>query len=149
MVFGAMNRFGSILVTIPVELKVNCVHYSQLLKDHLIPFLRECGENLILLQDNCPSHISGEIAVQLKDNKHTMLQAPPNSPDLNIIEEAWAASVHQLHTLPRPKSFDDFQENVRLSFHSVTHSSDFDRYLERWICQLQKCVAHEGNNNFI
>ncbi|KAE8183210.1 hypothetical protein A4X03_0g7938 [Tilletia caries] len=54
-----------------------------------------------LLHDGSPVHTGGPAAAVIEDEGWQVLDHPPNSPDLNVIENAWAILKHELSMLPR------------------------------------------------
>jgi transposase len=97
MVWGCFvgNRLGPLVI---VENIVNKEIYFQLLAENLLPFidlLHEEGiHNAIFQQDNASSHTATLTSKWLKtaaeQHGFIIMQFPPNSPDLNPIENVWA-----------------------------------------------------------
>ena len=68
--------------------------YCKILKEGLLGMLQDQGlkpEDIVFAQDNDPKHVSCYTKAWLHDNEIHLLDWPPSSPDMNIIEHCWAA----------------------------------------------------------
>jgi len=64
--------------------------YKSIIEEHLKPTAeRLCGDNWIFQQDNAPVHTANVAKQYFVDANITVLTWPPQSPDLNPIENAW------------------------------------------------------------
>ena len=72
-----------------VEGRMDASQYVEILENHLLPSIQELVTNpdeAIFQQDNDPKHTSRKAQNFIKDNNITLLDWPPQSPDLNTIE---------------------------------------------------------------
>ena len=70
--------------------KLNEGVYKELVKDHVLPELRNSTKQpSIFMQDNAPCHKAMVVMNFLKAENVTVLDWPPQSPDLNPIENIW------------------------------------------------------------
>ena len=72
-----------------VEGKMNAAQYVDILENNLLPSMEESEislEDVIVQQDNDPKHTSKRAKEWMEDNNITLLDWPPQSPDLNPTE---------------------------------------------------------------
>jgi len=75
--------------------------YCDILKQGLLGLLADQGlepEDIIFAQDNNPKHTSRFTWNWLHENEIHLLDWPPSSPDMNIIEHCWATVDHVLRS---------------------------------------------------
>lgn len=78
---------------------LNSPGYVRILDTALMRSLDDAGvevEDMTFVQDNAPIHTSRVASAWFTDNGMKKLDWPPSSPDMNIIEHAWAILDHQL-----------------------------------------------------
>jgi transposase len=64
--------------------------YIKLLQDTLIPELQAAGRPMTFMQDNAPCHTANVVKAFMAQNDIEVLPWPPQSPDMNPIENLWA-----------------------------------------------------------
>ena len=90
MVYGAFSgdkgRWDLYFLSKNVTMRGN--NYLRILDHHMLPFwdIHRCNH---FMQDGAPAHRSKGFKKWLKDNHVPVLECPRNSPDLNLIENAW------------------------------------------------------------
>jgi transposase len=102
MVWGCMGWEG-VGKLAEVEGRMDANQYVDILEGNLLPSMEESEiplEDLIFQQDNDPKHTSKTAKKWLEDHDITLLDWPPQSPDLNPIEHLWNHIKKELFKYP-------------------------------------------------
>ena len=102
MVWGCLGWEG-VGRLVEVEGKMNTEQYVDILENNLLPSMKESGislEDVIFQQDNDPKHTSKRAKEWMEDNNITLLDWPPQSPDLNPTEHLWNHMKTELFQYP-------------------------------------------------
>src|SRR5713226_1137107 len=115
MVWGCMGWEG-VGQLAEVEGRMDGDQYVAILEDHLVPSIEESGifeEEAIFQQDNEPKHTSKKAKKWMEDHNISLLDWPPQSPDLNPIECLWKHIKSELTKYPtQPKGVWEIWERV-------------------------------------
>ena len=110
--------------------------FKEILESGLLPFINECfPDNHRLQQDNDPKHCSKLIANFFSEHRISWWRTPPESPDLNPIENVWGSLKQFLRTTYKPKDLDDLKEGIQQFWGTLT-----PEVCTRYINHLHKVV---------
>ena len=110
--------------------------YKQILEAGLLPFIDECyPDGHRLHQDNDPKHCSKLIDDFFTEKGIMWWRTPPESPDLNPIENIWGSLKQFLRTSYKPHDLDSLKTGIQHFWNTLT--PDICR---RYINHLHKVV---------
>lgn len=97
MVFAAFHSTGRVKLCF-VSKKMKSSDYQYCLRRSILPFWRRTRhQKLVFMQDNAPIHRSRSTKDWLARKQIALLEWPPNSPDLNPIENVWGIMVRKIY----------------------------------------------------
>ena len=100
---------------------MNAPVYIDILEQTLLPFVREVyPDSHRFMQDNDPKHTSKKGQEFLSTNKITWWKTPPESPDLNPIENLWHEMKEFIRREVKPKTKDELVDGITEFWGSVS-----------------------------
>ena len=142
-VWGAICYSGKIDLHFYKE-KTNSDVYINILKRY-IPKIKELVQDpFIIIKDNASYHCSQQTKEWIKKNKvKEILDWPPNSPDLNPIENVWGIIKRELQKENISKRsilinrIKEIYENIPYKY--------IENIVESFVTRLQRCIDLEGD----
>ena len=115
---------------------MNAQRLGEILKAGLLPFIREqFSDGHRLFQDNDPKHSSHYIENFFEENNVEWWPSPPESPDLNPIENVWGSMKQYLRTMYKPRNLEELKAGIERFWISLTPDK-----CKRYINHLQKVM---------
>ena len=119
MVWGMISGDG-VGPLVQLQGKVNAGVYKQLVKDHVLPVLRNSTKQpSIFMQDNTPCHKTMVVMNFLKAENVTVMDLPPQSPDLNPIENVWK-TLGECSKARNPKTTEQLWNALQEEWNKIT-----------------------------
>ena len=95
--------------------------YIDILQQTLLPFIRSVyPDTHRFMQDNDPKHMSRVCQTFLEDNGINWWRTPPESPDLNPIENLWHELKEYLRKEVKPRTKDELIDGIEEFWGSVS-----------------------------
>ena len=159
MIWGAIHADGRVRLLFPMDFQeqgsqiVTGDIYLEMLKE-FIPQNYSLGQ--VWIHDNAPVHTARQCKLYLEEAEVTVLPWPPESPDLNVIENFWKIlkqTTHERH--PNLKTLRggpvakarQIKTAVLETVDWMTSQPDWDlpqRLINSWPSRLQRVVEAEG-----
>ena len=124
---------------------MNTMRYGKIIEASLVPFVRTCyPDGHRLQQDNNPKHSSKYIGRLFKFHGIYWWKTPPESPDLNPIENCWVSLKQFLRTTYKPTNLQELIDGIEKFWTSLTPD-----VCKKYIGHLQKVMPKviEVNGN--
>ena len=115
---------------------MNAQRLGQVLQAGLLPFIRDhYPDGHRLQQDNDPKHCSHYIENFFEEHGVNWWPTPPESPDLNPIENVWGSMKQYLRTHYKPRNLDELKQGIQQFWETLTPD-----VCQRYIGHLQKVI---------
>ena len=118
--------------------------YTTILRQTLLPFLYEVyPDGHRLFQDNDPKHTSKHAVEFYRKEGINWWRTPPESPDLNPIENLWHEMKEYLRRNVKPHTKDDLIDGIKEFWETVTVEK-CSRYIRHLRKVFPRVIAEEG-----
>lgn len=124
---------------------MNAIRYGKIIETGLVPFVKTCfpaGHRL--QQDNDPKHRSKYIGRLFKFHGIYWWKTPPESPDLNPVENCWGSLKQFLRTTYKPTNLEELMNGIEQFWQTLTPDicSKYIRHLHK---VMPKVIELDGN----
>ena len=124
---------------------MDATRYGEILKASLLPFIQQCHlRGHRLYQDNDPKHTSKYISDFFTENGIVWWKSPPESPDLNPIENIWGSLKQYLRTQYKPHNLEELKQGI-MAFWSTLTPQVCEKYISHLHKVIPKVVEMNGN----
>ena len=124
---------------------INAERLETVLEVGLLPFIRDkfaAGHRL--QHDNDPKHSSERIETFFEENNVNWWPTPPESPDLNPIENIWGSLKQYLRNTYKPRNLQELKNGIKQFLGTLTPEI-FQRYISHLDKVMPVVVQKEGN----
>lgn len=126
--------------------------YKEILQDELeqtIDFTMEKlglrRDQVIFQQDNDPKHTSKLVKEYLQDQSYQVMEWPPQSPDLNPIENMWALLKRRLNEYETAtKGMSELYERVTEVWYDHVKPEECQKVIESMPRRIEACIKAKG-----
>jgi len=131
------------IVIMPDKTRINSKIYQDILSKGLLPFVKENYPNgdYIFQADSAPAHKSGDTLNFVRKNNlpYDPLFWPPESPDLNAIENLWHELKEFLRGTKKPNNLRELQEGIGQFWSEKVTKEKCQKYIKH-VLNVVPCV---------
>ena len=141
-VWGGISKRGATNVIIFSGI-MDAERLERIFEAGLLPFLRDVfPDGHRLQQDNDPKHASLRIEDFFEEKGVNWWPTPPESPDLNPIENIWGSLKQYLRNVYKPKNLEELKNGIQQFWVTLT-----PKVCTRYIQHIQKVIPKVIENN--
>jgi transposase len=119
-------------------------YQKKILTESFIPFLRqEFPASHRLMQDNDPKHCSRSTVAFMTASGVNWWPTPPESPDINVIENVWHALKHHLGKNVKPRTQDELIQGIQDFWGGLTPER-CNKYIDHVYKVIPAVIARYG-----
>lgn len=134
-IWGGISKRGATNVIMFTGI-MNAERLATVYEAGLLPFLRDqFPDGHRLQQDNDPKHASNHIQDFFEEHNVNWWPTPPESPDLNPIENIWGSLKTYLRNTYKPKNLEELKQGIQQFWVTLT-----PEVCTRYIMHLKKVM---------
>lgn len=125
---------------------MNAEFYVQILRQFLLPFIQNKfpDEEHRFMQDNDPKHVSCKARAFFEENEINWWRTPPESPDLNPIENVWHELKEHLRSKVKPRTQAQLIAGIK-SFWSTVDTTKCRKYIHHLQKVIPRVIEVQGD----
>lgn len=150
LVWGGVMLNGRTDLVVLVRESMNGERYRDLcIRDIIIPFAQNFGNDFILVDDNARPHRARIVQDVLRDNNIERMNWPARSPDMNVIEHVWSWMKRKLND--REHNFNNLNElanAIRVEWNAIPQDflANLVSSMPRRVAEVRR--AHGGPTHY-
>ena len=142
-VWGGISPRGATPLVIFSGIMIS-TRYVEILQAGLVPFIQETyPEGHRFQQDNDPKHCSRYTQSKLEELNINWWKTPPESPDMNPIENVWGSMKTFLRNEYKPRTLDALKNGIRVFWKTLTPAV-CQRYVNHLHRVIPKVIEMDG-----
>ena len=118
--------------------------FVDILDKTLLPFIKDIIPQHRFMQDNDPKHTSGYAKDWIEEKEINWWKTPPESPDLNPIENLWHELKEYIRRVVKPKSKEELVEGIK-EFWRTVDVQKCNKYIGHLRKVVPKVIEVGGN----
>ena len=124
---------------------MDSTYYQSILKNYLVPFIQTVyPESHRFMQDNDPKHVSRSTIQFMNDENINYWPTPPESPDLNPIENLWAGLKRYIRKTKKPRNKQQLIEGIKESWRDHVTPELCNKYINHLMNVLPIVIKKNG-----
>ena len=128
-----------------VKETIDSLVYQEIVDGYLLPIMGTLyPEGWFLQQDNAPCHVSESSMAFFKKREIEVMDWPPNSPDLNPIENLWAILKKRLAAFTRT-TVAKWKAEVEKEWDSISRD-ELSNLIDSMDRRIQSCIDEKGGH---
>ena len=142
-VWAGISRHGATKICV-FEGIMEANLYCRILKDTLLPFIREKLPDHRFMQDNDPKHTSKTAKTFFEENGINWWRTPLESPDMNPIEDMWHELKFYLETKVKPQTKQELVDGIKKFWSKKVTVEKCNKYIDHVVFEVIPDVIAEG-----
>lgn len=119
--------------------------FTGIMETTLLPFIQQYyPDGHRLMQDNDPKHVSRSTRQWMEERNVNHWVTPPESPDMNPIENIWAALKHHIRRRVKPRNQEELLNGIVEFWNGLT-VEQCNKYIDHLYKVVPKVIEKDGN----
>ena len=139
-VWAGISRHGATKISI-FDGIMDAELYCNILQTTLVPFINETFPEHRFMQDNDPKHTSRQARAFMEEKGINWWRTPPESPDLNPIEDLWHELKFYLETKVKPQNKHELVAGIKRFWTRKITAGKCTRYIDHVLKDVVPAVV--------